>query len=102
MLKPQVYIGGGWIGDMDFDTEEKWKEWEKNYRDYIMDFVDVAAKHNVELFCVGTEYSIAVVKREKFWRELIKEIRKSYKGQLTYSANWDSYEKQKSGTSWIL
>lgn len=95
MLKPQVYTGGGWIGDMDFDTEEKWKDWEKNYKAYIMDFAGVAAKHNVELFCVGTEYNIAVVKREKFWRELIKEIRKTYKGQITYSANWDSYETTK-------
>jgi hypothetical protein len=93
MLKPQVFIGGGWIGEMDFDTEEKWKTWEVNYRKFIMEYLNVAVKHNVEMFCVGTEFNIAIIKREKFWKELIKEIRKIYKGQLTYSANWDSYDK---------
>ncbi len=93
MLKPQVFIGGGWIGEMDFDSEEKWKTWEINYRKFILEYLNVAVKHNVEMFCVGTEFNIAVVKREKFWKELIKEIRLTYKGQLTYSANWDSYDK---------
>ena len=93
MLKPQVFIGGGWIGEMDFDTEEKWKIWEINYRKFILEYLNVAVKHEVEMFCVGTEFNIAVVKREKFWKELIKEIRLTYKGQLTYSANWDSYDK---------
>jgi len=93
MLKPQVFIGGGWIGEMDFDTEAKWKTWEINYRKFILEYLNVAVKHNVEMFCVGTEFNIAVVKREKFWKELIKEFRLTYKGQLTYSANWDSYDK---------
>ncbi len=93
MLKPQVFMGGGWIGDMDFDTEDKWVTWEGNYRKFIMDYLAVAAKQNVEMFCIGTEFNISVVKREKFWKDLIKEMRKSYKGQLTYSANWDNYEK---------
>ncbi len=93
MLKPQVFIGGGWIGEMDFDSEEKWKIWEINYRKFILEYLNVAVKHEVEMFCVGTEFNIAVVKREKFWKELIKEIRLTYKGQLTYSANWDSYDK---------
>lgn len=93
MLKPQVFIGGGWVGEMDFDSEEKWKTWEVNYRKFILEYINVAVKHNVEMFCVGTEFNIAIVKREKFWKSLIKEIRQIYKGQLTYSANWDSYDK---------
>ena len=95
MLKPQVYIGGGWIGEMDFDTEEKWLTWETNYRNFIMDYLQIAAKNDVEMFCVGTEFNIAIVKREKFWKELIQEMRTIYKGKLTYSANWDNYEKVK-------
>ena len=93
MLKPQVWIPGGWVGDMDLTTEEEWVAWEKSYRNYIMTFLELAIEFNVELFCVGTEYRISVVKREKFWRSLIKEIRDLYNGKLTYSANWDAYEK---------
>ena len=93
MLKPQVYIPGGWVGEVDYQSEEDWRIWENSYRDYILSFVELAAKYEIEIFCVGTEYRISVVKREKFWRELIKEIRGLYKGKLVYSANWDSYNK---------
>jgi hypothetical protein len=93
MLKPQVFIGGGWIGEMDFNSETEWKTWEKNYRTFILDYVAIAAKHNVEMFCIGTEFNIAIVKREKYWSDLIAEVRKKYKGKITYSANWDNYDK---------
>ncbi|MEL6123609.1 MAG: DUF4105 domain-containing protein [Bacteroidota bacterium] len=92
MLKPQVWIPGGWVGDMDFEKEAEWKLWEKNYRDYLMTFVDMAIKDNIEMICIGTEYKTAVVKREAFWRQLIADIRSKYDGLLTYSSNWDSYK----------
>jgi hypothetical protein len=95
MLKPQVYIGGGWVGEMDLETEAEWKIWEESYKNYILDFLNLAVKHEVEMFCIGTEYNIAVVKREKFWKSLIKNIRSKYKGKLIYSSNWDSYEQIK-------
>ncbi len=93
MLKPQVWIPGAWVGEVDFDTEEDWKIWEDSYRSYIMSFIDIAIEYNVDLFCVGTEYRVAVKKREAFWRSLIKDIKKVYSGKLTYSSNWDSYDK---------
>ncbi len=92
MLKPQVFIGGGWIGDLDFDSEDKWKIWESNYRTFILDYLQVAIKHDVDMFCIGTEINKSVTRREKYWRELISDIRKVYKGKLTYSANWDQFE----------
>lgn len=93
MLKPQVWMRGSWVGEMDYDTEEDWKIWERTYKDYIMSFIDVANEYNVEMICVGTEFRISVIKREQFWRDLIKEIRAVYNGKLVYSANWDSYDK---------
>ena len=95
MLKPQVFIGDGWVGDMDFATEAQWKSWETSYKKFIFDYLNLAAKHHVEMFCIGTEYNISVVKREKFWRQLIADARKVYQGQITYSANWDNFEKTK-------
>ncbi len=93
MLKPQVWMRGAWVGEMDYDTEEDWLIWEKTYREYILSFIDIANKYGVEMICIGTEFRVSVVKRERFWRDLIKEIRNVYKGKLTYSANWDSYHK---------
>lgn len=92
MLKPQVWIRGGWVGAEYFEKEEDWKIWESTYREYILTFARMAQKYHVDMFCVGTEYGIAVVKRELFWRDLIDEIREFYSGELIYSANWDDYE----------
>ena len=78
MLKPQVYIHNSWVGDVDFDSEEEWVEWEKAYSEYVHFYGKMAAEHNVELFCIGTEYKIAVKKRTKFWKKLISEIRLYY------------------------
>ena len=93
LLKPQVYIHGSWIGDMDFDNENDWLRWEQDYEKFIMAFLEIAIEQNVEMFCIGTEYKISVVKREKFWRDLIAKIREKYCGELIYSANWDSFDK---------
>ena len=92
MLKPQIYMHGIWIGDMDFPTEIAWKEWEHSYRKYLMDYTSLAAKMGVEMICIGTELNISVEKRPQFWISLIKEIRETYKGKLVYSANWDHYD----------
>ncbi|MFM2395265.1 MAG: hypothetical protein RLZZ546_3248 [Bacteroidota bacterium] len=92
MLKPQVFVPNGWIGEIDFQTEEEWVKFEKSYETYIMAILEFAITHNVEMFCVGTELRLFAKKREKFWRKLIKNIRSKYKGKLTYSANWDDYE----------
>jgi len=93
MLKPQVYVPGSWIGDLDFKTDKEWKEWEAKYREYIFFFLDIAIKQEVEIFCIGTELKKSTAKRPKFWTQLIKDIRKEYCGLLTYSANWDNYQK---------
>ncbi len=93
MLKPQVYIPYSWVGDLSFAKESQWREWEEGYREFIMFFAEIASEYDIEMFCIGTEYKIAIAKRESFWRELIKEIRSDYNGQLTYSSNWDNYEE---------
>jgi hypothetical protein len=92
MLKPQIWIGNVWIGELDYKTEDEWSKWEKNYKSYIMFYVDIAITHKVDMICIGTEIKNSVKKRPKFWKTLIAEIRGKYKGKLTYSANWDDYK----------
>lgn len=101
MLKPHVWVvGDGWPGDfqpeVELDPEQEelqWQIWEDSYRDYMIAMTQVAVSESVELFCIGTEYRIAVQKRPEFWKQLIREIRSVYKGKLTYAANWDNYQK---------
>lgn len=94
MLKPHVWVvDQGWPGEFTLERETDWKIWETTYRKYILDFAGLADSLNLELFCIGTEFRHAVVERPEFWKDLIREVRKQYKGKITYAANWDNYEK---------
>ncbi len=90
-LKPQVYIPGSWPGDLDFGSEAEWSKWEADYKAFVLSYLDIAIEYDVELFCIGTEFKKSEIKRAAFWKALIKDMRCKYIGQLTYSANWDSY-----------
>ena len=92
MIKPQIFVGNSWTGGLDFATDKDWALWEQDYEKYLMPFVQIADSMQVKLVCIGTEFKISVVKRPQFWRNLIAKIRKEYKGQLVYAANWDEYD----------
>lgn len=92
MLKPHVWVARqGWPGEFALDSEEDWQLWEKDYEKYILDFAKIADSLQVEIFCIGTEYRIAVKDRPGFWRQLIEKVRSIYPGKLTYASNWDNY-----------
>jgi hypothetical protein len=91
MLKPQVWVGGGWVGGLDFATDADWEKWEMDYEKYLLPFAKIADSAKVELLCIGTELKISVVKRPLFWQNLIAKTRAIYHGKLVYAANWDEY-----------
>ncbi len=93
MLKPQVWIPGGWTGNLDFATEASWEHWESSYERYILRFAALADSVNAEMFCIGTEFRMSIEKRPQFWTALIKKIKGVYHGKLTYSSNWDDWDK---------
>ena len=93
MLKPQVWSGRTWIGALSFQQESDWQRFEDSYARYILQMADIAQEEGIEMLCIGTELSNASMQRIGFWRGLIADIRKVYKGKLTYSANWDNWEQ---------
>ncbi|MBT5873990.1 MAG: glycoside hydrolase [Candidatus Latescibacteria bacterium] len=92
MLKPHIWLSrplnNGWIGEIDFETEEEWSKWEDSYRNFIMHYARVAEEERVDMFCIATELSTPVRTRPAFWKGLVAEIRGVYSGELTYAANW--------------
>ena len=93
MLKPQIWVWKGeYTGKIQMDTEEKWKVLESTYSKFILTYAKLAEKLGVEIFCVGTEMQNFVLNRPRYWVELIKEVKKVYKGKLTYAANWDEFK----------
>ena len=96
MLKPHLDIidqsDGSWRGEIGCVRDSDWENWFKKYTEYIMHYVDIADAEGVEMFCVGTELSSAAASKGFMWVEMIKKIRKKYKGSLIYAAHWDRYQ----------
>ena len=69
------------------------EEWFQSFKETTVHFAELAAKYNVELFCIGTELANTTIDRWKpQWLDIIQAVRAVYKGPLTYAANWDEYE----------
>ncbi|MBL7825490.1 MAG: hypothetical protein JNJ57_02590, partial [Saprospiraceae bacterium] len=93
MVKPQVWIPGGWTGALDFPTDSAWGAWEQSYERYILRFARLADSVKADMFCIGTEFNTSIGKRPQFWFNLISKVKTAYHGKLTYSANWDDWDK---------
>lgn len=84
-----------WRGTFNPSSNADWQIWEQEYEQWIIKWATLADSLKVEMFCMGTELKISVVKRTHFWQQLIPKIRAIYNGQLIYSANWDEYKQVK-------
>ncbi len=93
LLKPQLWTHDQWIGDLDFKNDKGWKAFEKNYTRFMLKWATIADSMEIDMLCIGTEIRHSTEDRPKYWRGLIKAIRKVYKGKLTYAPNWDDYNK---------
>ncbi|MCC1485368.1 glycoside hydrolase family 113 [Winogradskyella immobilis] len=88
LLKPQVFVGRGWSGDMEFKTEAQWQKFFKYYYKWIRHYAFLAEIHDIEMFAVGVEFSKAMLTHQEEWEKMIKNLRGLYSGQMTYCANW--------------
>lgn len=94
MIKPQLWVWRGeFTGGIKMTTEEDWKLLENSYTKFILEYADLAEELHTEIFCIGTELESFIDNRPEYWKNLIVEIRKIYKGKLTYAANWNEYNR---------
>ncbi|WP_445957993.1 glycoside hydrolase family 113 [Yeosuana sp.] len=94
MIKPQIWVWRGeFTGMIKMITETDWLVLEKSYSKFILDYAEIAQELNVEIFCIGTELESFIDARPDYWNHLIVEIKKVYKGKLTYAANWNEYNR---------
>ncbi|AEH00488.1 glycoside hydrolase [Lacinutrix sp. 5H-3-7-4] len=94
MVKPQIWIRNGeFTGYLKMKTEADWKTLETSYSNFILEYAEAAQEINAEILCIGTELEQFVANRPEYWSNLITEIKKIYKGKLTYAANWDEYKR---------
>ena len=94
MVKPQIWVWKGeFTGNIEMDSEEKWTILEQSYSKFIFTYAKASQEINADILCIGTELEKFVKNRPKYWQKLIREIRKIYKGKLTYAANWDEFKR---------
>jgi len=94
VMKPQVWLGRGWPGDVNMNNEKDWKSFFDYYYRWMRHYAFLCEIHEIDMLSLGVEFAKATLKREKDWRALIKKIRGMYSGPITYSANWgDEFEK---------
>src|SRR5215212_2681550 len=91
VLMPIVLLdnprGMEWRGTI---KPEDWNDWWQSYRGVLYHYSWIAEKHKVDVLVVGSELVSTENKLEE-WRQTIAEVRKTFKGMITYSANWDHY-----------
>ena len=94
MLKPQLWVWRGeFTGNIEMASEEDWKTFEESYTAFILLYAALAEEMRVPILCIGTELHTFVQKRPEYWKVLIANIRKIYKGKLTYAENWDQFDQ---------
>lgn len=101
ILKPMLdCLDGTWRAhinffDIDVPCEPKWPVWFKNYGEYIVKYAKLAEESGCEMLVIGTEM-VQTERRTSDWIYLINQVRKVYKGLITY--NTDKY--QESNVNW--
>jgi hypothetical protein len=74
-------------------SEADWREWFRQYEAYLLPYARDAQAAGADLLCVGRELDSTVVAREADWRLLVARVRREFHGPLTYSANFDSWQR---------
>jgi len=96
MLKPHIYLGRGWPGDIEMQNEKDWELFFKYYKNWIIHYAVIAEMYKIPLLCIGNELVKTTITHNENWIKLIEEIRSIYSGKITYGANWgEEFEKIK-------
>ncbi len=86
-LKPHLW-GRGFTGHIEFRDPAPFELWFAEYRRWLLHYARLAELHGVDLLVIGNELG-GLSGREEHWRGLIRDLRRIYRGPLTYAAHWD-------------
>lgn len=93
LLIPHLWVEtDGWRGEIDPGTPERWQAYQQSYRQFVLRWARDAERFGADAFSIGVECKSWSGRFGAYWQDLIAEIRRSFRGQLTYSSNWDEVE----------
>jgi hypothetical protein len=91
VLMPIVLLdrprGMEWRGTI---NPESWSTWWESYRSFLHHYSWIAQAYGADVLVVGSEL-VSTETMVDEWRKTIAGVRKTFRGLLTYSANWDHY-----------
>jgi hypothetical protein len=67
--------------------------WFWSYHRFLLHYARIAEAHHATCYAVGADLPDVLVQDAAAWSGLIKDVRKAFKGKLTYAANWESFDK---------
>lgn len=93
VLMPIVLLdnprGNEWRGTI---RPDNWNQWWDSYRRMIHHYSWIAQAGGVDVLVIGSEL-VSTESRGEEWSRTIRQVRRDFKGLLTYSANWDHYNR---------
>jgi hypothetical protein len=93
LIIPHLWVEtGGWRGEVDPGSEAGWLAYQRSYRDFLLHWARSAQTSGADALSIGVECKSWSGRFGAFWKQLISEVRATFHGQLTYSANWDEAE----------
>lgn len=92
-VMPVVFVkrraAGLWRGTLRPDDPDAW--W-RSYQNFVLHYADLTADLEIGWFVVGSELG-SMEDEIVPWANLIREVRARIGAKLTYSANWDRFER---------
>ncbi len=93
-MKPHIWSNdfwGGhheWHGTVRQNTPEDHAAWWRAYRAMTLHYARLAQAHGADLFVLGTELVTMTREHPEEWRQLARDVREVFDGELTYAAHW--------------
>jgi hypothetical protein len=94
MLVPHLWIeSGGWRGELEPSGDAGWRRWAESYDRFLRVWAEVAQSTRTDMLSVGVELrSWLTTDRAPTFVRVIQDVRRAYRGLITYSANWDDVD----------
>jgi hypothetical protein len=87
-LREEANNATWWRGNIE---PQDWPLWWRNYTAFNLRLAGIAQEEGVEWYSLGTEME-STHRFPDQWRALIREVRKVFRGRLTYSVNFDAHD----------
>ena len=94
LLVPHLWLESGeWRAELDPGTKQRWAAWEKSYERFAVAWARVAEEEKVDMLSAGVELrSWVTTTHAPGFSRILRRVRATYSGLVTYAANWDDVE----------